>query len=343
MILTVRTTTASSVSIGGRVGTLPGNKTVSFELSVTEMDELRSKLTSLVTRGLVEYTVTPNNVSGDDDLEFATIDYVNDSGGGGPVGPIDSLETTNVDAGAELSGDGNDITITAGDVTGSNDEGLYTGGDVVIKAGTGTDTSTSEFTFIAEGRGGDVVIEGGEGVSNLSNFSGGNVHIRAGNYLGSAYGTVFVDGAIRLATVNGTISSGRTVISPYQGVPWSHNGTLTRKIDVRSITGNGSAIASATSSDQILALNTTLGSAHYRVFPDGYLYEPITFKKVSSDTNPIFFSTVTGAAATINGVLCRANVDPPYQLPGSNATNFPSWTLFTDGTNHWIIVHTYPA
>lgn len=344
MILTVRATTASSVSVGGRVGTLQGNKTIRLELTVTEINEIRTKLTSLVARGVLEYTVTPNDIPEDDDLEFATIEYVNDrdGGGGGPEGPIDSLETTNIDVGDSPTGEGNGITITAGDLTGSNDEGIYVGGGVFIKAGAGIDTSTSEFTYTAEGRGGDVVIEGGDGVSDLSSSSGGNVYVRAGN-LGSTFGSVFIDGAIRIATEVGTVSSGRTVNPPYQGVPWTHNGTFVRKTLVRNISGTGSNVAGAAVQDQILTINSTLGSVNYRVLPDGYLYEPIIIKKVSSDSNPLLLSTVSGSSATINGVSCRATIDPPYILPGSDSTNFPSWTLFTDGTNHWIHAHQYPT
>jgi hypothetical protein len=323
---------------------MPGNKTASFELSVTEMDELRSKLTALVTRGLVEYTVAPNNVSGDDDLEFATIDYVNDNGGGGGPGTSgDELVGSDFDAGTELTGAGGDVTIDGGDVTGSNDEGRYTGGQVLIKGGFAEDHSTSEFTFLAEAHGGDIYIEGGDATSDQSNASGGDVYIRGGNIAGTGYGGVYLDGSIRIGTTQGTISSGRTITAPYQGTPWNHNGTFTRKVNVRTINGTGSSVATASITDQILAINTALGFAHFRIFPDGYLYEPMIFKKVTSDTNPIFFSTVTGAAARINGVLCRANVDPPFQLPGSDATNFPSWMLFTDGTNHWIVQHTYPV
>lgn len=102
-------------------------------------------------------------------------------------------------------------------------------------------------------------------------------------------------------------------------------GTIQRRIAMRTISASGSL----TAADQVLLVITTGGAVALTAPSTGH-YEPILIKKTNTEANAI---TVVGTGSSeVEGVAALT----PYTLPGSGDASRGAWTLFTDGTDHWV-------
>jgi hypothetical protein len=76
MLLTITNRTASSVVVGGRVGTLAAASVTTHELTTAELEAIRSRLVSLDTASVILWAVSPSTDTSDDAAEGATVGYV---------------------------------------------------------------------------------------------------------------------------------------------------------------------------------------------------------------------------------------------------------------------------
>jgi hypothetical protein len=81
MKLTITNTSKSTVSIGGRIGAVPGATVVTVEVTAAELEALRATLTSLAAASAISWSTAPSVGADDDDAEIATVGYVNSRAG----------------------------------------------------------------------------------------------------------------------------------------------------------------------------------------------------------------------------------------------------------------------
>jgi hypothetical protein len=77
MLLTITNHTPSNVAVGGRVGTVRGAATSSYEVTVSELEALRLKLVALQNAGSITFSTAASTDSTDDSAEGATVGMTN--------------------------------------------------------------------------------------------------------------------------------------------------------------------------------------------------------------------------------------------------------------------------
>jgi RNase P/RNase MRP subunit p29 len=77
MLLTITNRTKSNISIGGRVGTIRGGATSTYEVTISELEALRTKLVALQEAGNMLFSTAASTGTTDDGAEGATIGMTN--------------------------------------------------------------------------------------------------------------------------------------------------------------------------------------------------------------------------------------------------------------------------
>jgi hypothetical protein len=158
--------------------------------------------------------------------------------------------------------------------------------------------------------GGDVFIQGGVSDVGLT----GNVSIQGGPDMGGGQGVINIGDNIGSA-----INIGRAgIVTTIEG------SCITRAAD-RSVNSDVS-ISNAT--DEFIRVDTS-GANRTLTLPDPATKGKFVIKKMTTDTNTI--SLARFAAENIEGTAAT------YLLPGSAGTGRPAWTVWSDGTDWWVI------